>query len=66
VGSGIFMESTPEEAKRRAKAIVSAVHAAKSCDAKAILSASTGLPKAMTGVEMKAIPEDKRFAPRGW
>lgn len=66
VGSGIFMESTPEEAKRRAKAIVSAVHAAKSNDAKAIMEASTGLPKAMTGVEMKAIPEDKRLAQRGW
>jgi pyridoxal 5'-phosphate synthase pdxS subunit len=66
VGSGIFMESTPEESKRRAKAIVSAVHAAKSGDAKAVMEASTGLPKAMTGVEMKAIPEEQRLAQRGW
>lgn len=66
VGSGIFMESTPEESQRRAKAIVSAVHAAKSNDTKAIMEASTGLPKAMTGVEMKAIPSEQRLAQRGW
>jgi pyridoxal 5'-phosphate synthase pdxS subunit len=66
VGSGIFMESTPEESMRRAKAIVTAVHAARAGDAKAVMEASTGLPKAMTGVEMKAIPEEKRLAQRGW
>ena len=66
VGSGIFAECTSEEASRRAKAIVKAVHAAKSGDSKSMLEASTGLPKAMTGVEMKNIPEDKRLAQRGW
>jgi pyridoxal 5'-phosphate synthase pdxS subunit len=64
VGSGIFMESTPAEATKRAKAIVTAV--AQAHDARAVMEASTGLPKAMTGVEMKSIPEDKRLAQRGW
>ena len=64
VGSGIFMEATAAEAERRAKAIVTAVTQAR--DAKAVMEASTGLPKAMTGVEMKNIPEDKRLAQRGW
>jgi pyridoxal 5'-phosphate synthase pdxS subunit len=66
VGSGIFMESTPEESKRRAKAIVTAVQAAKSGEHKKVMEASTGLPKAMTGVEMKSIPADQRTAQRGW
>jgi pyridoxal 5'-phosphate synthase pdxS subunit len=66
VGSGIFMESTPEEAKRRAKAIVTAAHAAKSGDYKSVMEASTGLPRAMTGVEMKNIPTEQRLANRGW
>ena len=64
VGSGIFMEATPAEAMIRAKAIVTAVTQAN--DAKAVMEASTNLPKAMTGVEMKAIPEEKRLAQRGW
>jgi len=64
VGSGIFMESTPQEATRRAKAIVTAV--AQANDARAVMEASTGLPKAMTGVEMKNIPADQRTAQRGW
>jgi pyridoxal 5'-phosphate synthase pdxS subunit len=66
VGSGIFAEATPEEAMRRAKAVVAAVHAAKSGDAKGIMEASTGLPKAMTGLDMKSIPESQRLAQRGW
>ncbi len=64
VGSGIFMEATPAEAIRRAEAIVKAVTQAN--DANAVMEASTGLPKAMAGVEMKNIPEDKRLAQRGW
>ncbi len=64
VGSGIFMEATPQEATTRAKAIVTAVTQAN--DAKAVMEASTGLPKAMTGVEMKSIPADQRTAQRGW
>lgn len=64
VGSGVFMEATPAEATIRAKAIVTAVTQAN--DAKAVMEASTGLPKAMTGVEMKSIPAEQRTAQRGW
>lgn len=64
VGSGIFMEATPAESERRAKAIVRAV--AQPNNASALLEASRGLPKAMTGVEMKNIPEEQRLAQRGW
>ena len=66
VGSGIFMESTPAESERRAKAIVTAVQAAKAGEFKKVMEASTGLPKAMTGIEMKSIPQDQRTAQRGW
>lgn len=66
VGSGIFMESTPSESERRAKAIVTAVQAAKTGEYKKVMEASTGLPKAMTGIEMKSIPQDQRTAQRGW
>jgi pyridoxal 5'-phosphate synthase pdxS subunit len=64
VGSGIFMEASPAEAEKRARAVVKAT--AQFRDPKAVMEASTALPKAMTGVEMKAIPEDKRLAQRGW
>lgn len=64
VGSGIFADATAAEAERRAKAIVKAV--AQPNNAAELLAASTGLPRAMTGVEMKAIPEDQRLAQRGW
>jgi pyridoxal 5'-phosphate synthase pdxS subunit len=64
VGSGIFSDATPEEAKRRAEAIVKATLHFN--DPKFLLEASTGLPKSMTGVEMKQIPEESRLAQRGW
>jgi pyridoxal 5'-phosphate synthase pdxS subunit len=64
VGSGIFMEATPAEAEARAKAVVKAT--AQFANPAVLLEASTSLPKAMTGVEMKAIPADARLAQRGW
>lgn len=64
VGSGIFADATPAEAEKRAKAIVKAT--AQFNDPAALLEASTGLPKAMTGVEMKNIAPENRLADRGW
>ncbi len=64
VGSGIFMEASAQEAEKRAKAVVKATAQFK--NAGMLLDASTNLPKAMTGVEMKAIPEENRLAQRGW
>lgn len=64
VGSGIFADATPAESKKRAEAIVKATAQFK--NPKAIMEASTNLPKAMTGVEMKQIPAEARLAQRGW
>jgi pyridoxal 5'-phosphate synthase pdxS subunit len=64
VGSGIFADATAEESKKRAEAIVKATLHYK--DPKFLLEASTGLPKSMTGVEMKQIPTEERLAQRGW
>lgn len=64
VGSGIFAEATPQEAERRAKAIVKAV--AHYNNPALLLDAASGLPKAMSGVEMKSIDPEKRLADRGW
>ena len=64
VGSGIFMEATPQDAETRAKAIVKAT--AQFNSPASVLEASIGLPKAMTGVEMKAINPEQRLAQRGW
>ncbi len=64
VGSGIFMEASPQEAETRAKSIVKAT--AQFRDPAALLASSTNLPKAMSGVEMKAIPAENRLSIRGW
>lgn len=64
VGSGIFADATSAEAERRAKAVVKATAQFKSPSA--LLEASTGLPRAMTGVENKSIASDNRLAQRGW
>jgi pyridoxal 5'-phosphate synthase pdxS subunit len=64
VGSGIFADATPQQAEQRAKAVVKATAQWK--NPAAILEASTGLPQAMTGVEMKNIPAENRLAQRGW
>jgi len=64
VGSGIFMDATPAEAEKRAKAIVKAT--AQFQNPASVMEASTNLPKAMVGVEMKNIPQESRLAHRGW
>jgi pyridoxal 5'-phosphate synthase pdxS subunit len=64
VGSGIFADATPQQAEQRAKAVVKATADWK--NPAALLEASTGLPQAMTGVEMKNIPAESRLAQRGW
>lgn len=64
VGSGIFADATNAEAERRAKAIVKAT--AHFRDPAIVMEACTGLPKAMTGVEMKNIDPENRLAGRGW
>lgn len=64
VGSGIFTEGSRAETERRAKAIVKAT--AQFNNPLVVLEASRGLPKAMTGVEMKNIDPEKRLADRGW
>ena len=64
VGSGIFMDASPEEAERRAKAIVKAT--AQFDDAKVLLEASRGLPQAMVGMNTRSIAEGDRLAGRGW
>jgi pyridoxal 5'-phosphate synthase pdxS subunit len=64
VGSGIFMEATAKDAETRAKAVVKATAQCK--NAAVLADASTNLPKAMTGVEMKNIEPENRMAGRGW
>lgn len=61
VGSGIFKSEKPAQF---AKAIVRAV--VQYQDPMALLEASKGLASAMPGLEIRAIPEDKRLAGRGW
>lgn len=61
VGSGIFKSEHPQ---KLARAIVEAT-----CfydDAKKLLEVSRGLGKAMPGLDISSIPEDKRLAGRGW
>jgi pyridoxal 5'-phosphate synthase pdxS subunit len=71
VGSGIFevgLDNKDTDARseqlRMAKAIVQAVTHHDRPDLLAKVSA--GLPKAMRGVSMEAIPEDQQLAKRGW
>lgn len=61
VGSGIFKSDDPES---RAKAIVEATTHYK--DANRVAEASTGLKKAMKGLDMSEIPEEERLQERGW
>jgi pyridoxal 5'-phosphate synthase pdxS subunit len=71
VGSGIFevgLDLRPEEQRseqlRMGKAIVQAV---THYDRPDILAAvSEGLPKAMRGLSMEAIPDEQQLAKRGW
>lgn len=61
VGSGIFKSDDPEA---RANSIVEATTHYK--DSAHVADASTGLKKAMKGLEMSEIPEEDRMQERGW
>ena len=61
VGSGIFKSDDPAA---RAKAVVQATTHYK--DAGRVADASTGLKKAMKGLDMSEIPEEERLQERGW
>ena len=61
VGSGIFKSDDP---KARADSIVEATTHYK--DSARVADASTGLKKAMKGLEMSEIPEEERMQERGW
>lgn len=61
VGSGIFKSTEPV---KMAQAIVKAVTHYK--DAKIIAEVSKGLGEAMTGLDIKQIPEKELLAQRGW
>lgn len=61
VGSGIFMS---EEPAKRAKAIVEAVTYAD--DPEKLADISSGLKKAMKGLDISEIPEDQMLQDRGW
>jgi len=61
VGSGIFKSDDPI---LRAKAVVKAT--ANYDDSKIVAKASTGLKKAMKGLDISEIPEDERMQERGW
>jgi len=71
VGSGIFdagaddkQRSPREDQLRMARAIVKAV--ANYNRPEIVAEASEGLPRAMKGLSMDAIPEDLQLAKRGW
>lgn len=61
VGSGIFKSSDPEKV---GKAIVQATTYYN--DPKILAEVSAGLGKAMSGIDIKSIPEEDRYASRGW
>jgi pyridoxal 5'-phosphate synthase pdxS subunit len=61
VGSGIFKSDDPIS---RAKAVVKAT--ANYQDSQIVAEASTGLKKAMKGLDISEIPEDERMQERGW
>ena len=61
VGSGIFKSDDPAD---RAKAVVEATTHYK--DPKSVAKASSGLKKAMKGLEMSDIPKEERLQERGW
>tara|TARA_Y100000748_G_scaffold3936_1_gene3592 strand:- start:260 stop:964 length:705 start_codon:yes stop_codon:yes gene_type:complete len=61
VGSGIFKSDDPAA---RAKAVVEATTHYK--DPKSVAKASSGLKKAMKGLDMSDIPKEERLQERGW
>ena len=69
VGSGIFMQdattfATPEEAERRARAIVRATTHCQ--DPKVLLEVSEAVPSAMKGLAVSAMDESQMLQTRGW
>jgi pyridoxal 5'-phosphate synthase pdxS subunit len=61
VGSGIFKSGDPA---RRARAIVEATTMYE--DPGVVAKVSRGLGEAMVGIEIPALPDDQRYAARGW
>ena len=61
VGSGIFKSTDPES---RAKAVVHATTHYR--DPAEVLNACRGLGDAMPGLDVASMPEEERFASRGW
>jgi pyridoxal 5'-phosphate synthase pdxS subunit len=61
VGSGIFKSGNPEQ---RARAIVEATTHFE--DPQVIAKVSRGLGEAMVGIEIHTLPEDQKYAGRGW
>ena len=69
VGSGIFMKNStefapPEEAEKRARAIVKA--ATHYNDPKVLLEVSSDVPSAMKGLAVSAMDEAQMLQTRGW
>jgi pyridoxal 5'-phosphate synthase pdxS subunit len=69
VGSGIFMKDSatfadPQEAEKRAKAIVKA--ATHFNDPKVLLEVSEDLTGAMKGLAVSALDESQMLQTRGW
>ncbi|KAK4233035.1 SOR/SNZ family-domain-containing protein [Achaetomium macrosporum] len=64
VGSGIFKDATPEEATKRARAIVKAT--ASYTDAAALIEASIEHGTAMKGISNAGMKPEERMAGRGW
>jgi len=69
VGSGIFMQDSttfapPEEAERRARAIVRATTHYN--DPKVLLEVSSDVPSAMKGLAVSAMDETQMLQTRGW
>ncbi len=61
VGSGIFKSGNPEQ---RARAIVEATTHFE--DPGVIAKVSRGLGEAMVGINLDTLPEDQKYAQRGW
>jgi pyridoxal 5'-phosphate synthase pdxS subunit len=61
VGSGIFKSGDPA---RRARAIVEATTMYE--DPGVVAKVSRGLGEAMAGIEIPNLPDDQRYAARGW
>lgn len=64
VGSGIFHEHSHDEALRIGKAIVEATTHFE--DPAILARVSGGLPKGMTGIDLRTLREEQLMATRGW